>query len=686
MMASSKSQMNRIGHDKQRLLDLAEQVRQWIDDPEILPSSQRRGAQDRIEQIQDRIALIRRDIERERQLETTMQEMQKAIADGDTVRAYALRAGLLADYPGLARNPLLIEENLNITRAEQQKIGASLPVMATADPVPSTAASQVLLTKTAVDDEVDSDTVLPALYRGALYGISARDGRVLWRHWIGLPSLAAPARIPSATGDDFLVVDEQRHELLRVQSQDGQTQWRLPLQAPSLGLTVHGEFAWTSTADGKLWRVRWRDGNSQHVQFPQPLTTAPAVIDDRLYLPLQQSSLFELDVEDLQCRSVTYLGHARDSIVIPPVVVGDALLLIENGGTDFCWLTAVSRQPTDDGSLTPLGQRIRLSGQVHVPVQAFGNRAIVATDRGGVYVFEWEPGNAAEPVRMIASSVPSLDQPLDIFPLVDEDRLFLAGHRLVQLQLQAARGKLLNAWSYDDREWHVARPQVVRPTVLVTSTRKASSDGLLITALQIPVGSQDRPRPLWRTEVGQSPACPPLLDAERKALHVVARSGDLWQIGPAELSRGVVGNARRIPNTKGPVWETVSAADGSMTIAFAQSNNLARFQPTASGPSWSTLRFPVPHEELACVPVAVGEHYLICTVTGQIVLVDGKRGERLTLPFQPPLSPGERVTWLRPTVLDAAGRRDGGRHNRGTIMAATVAAAIQPVAPTCGGG
>ncbi len=639
--------------EKKSRLDQAARALQWIDDPEILPTSQRQAVQDGIDRTSDQVQLIRRDVRREESLQTALGAVRQALANQQVAEAYRLRDALLAEFPGLSQNAALGAELRAITLAEQKLIRPcpDAPPANTEEDRPA-AARRVVLADRQVQAAADTDQVLCLLARGAVYGLSARDGKFLWRRWVGHESQVWPDRVISSTDPDALVLDEQRHELLRLAHATGDLRWRLPLEGLAVGQVVYPDRVYVASDRGRLWQVQVESGAATCVEFPQPLATVPAYDAEsgQIYQLGQHSSLFVLDANDLSCKGSTYVGHAPGTVSVPPLVVGNALLICENIGPDASRLRAFSRTPNDDGSLPALGEPWRLEGQVHEPATLVGSRVAITTQRGATYVLEVD--SAGEPpLRQVASSASTDAESIQVFSVSQGDRLILAGSSLAEVQLQAARGSLVRRWFRDEGSVHLAAPQFVAPDILVEFTRPQDSDGVRAAALQVPLDG-DSVTPLWTMQLGQSPATHALVDRIHKNIVVIAENGLVWNVTSDAVAQGILDQRDDLGRQPTAVESVLEFPDGRMGLTLAdRSPALLVFDPSATSRRWSRLELAVPHPTLACSPVARGDRILVCTQDGPIYLVDSRTGKPLATPFQLPLAPKQQIAWVRPVPL-----------------------------------
>ncbi len=118
-----------------------------------------------------------------------------------------------------------------------------------------------------------------------LFAVDGQSGRILWRRWLGDPLMSMPAAAEgrvfsghiwpqASTGYGFTAMD----------ALTGRVLWQREMPHDVISApTTHGDSVYFATMDGRLWRLRQRDGRvlwRRHLRA----TTAPWVDGDRLLL------------------------------------------------------------------------------------------------------------------------------------------------------------------------------------------------------------------------------------------------------------------------------------------------------------------------------------------------------------------------------------------------------------------
>ena len=186
--------------------------------------------------------------------------------------------------------------------------------------------------------EVAGQTVVTAV-DGAVYGLEAASGKVLWRRFVGLDANPQAPSFPHAfstdRGSDVLVADtatttccgwkgarphplaaEHRRAVRRLSGDRGREH---------LGRHPRRQ------ADDRGGGLRRAVG---YTDLAQPLARAAGARHPRslAYQVADHTNVFIMSLDDDTCKNVAYLGHEPGTVLTPPVVVDDFLLVAINGG------------------------------------------------------------------------------------------------------------------------------------------------------------------------------------------------------------------------------------------------------------------------------------------------------------------------------------------------------------------
>ncbi len=297
-------------------------------------------------------------------LRDTLQTMNDASAAGEPKDAYAAHAAFVKAHPELAQNQRVIDAVSAAAAAEESLVkfvAESRPGLT--DEPESPVAAELAVAVPRVEAAAPAEGVAAFRLAGGLYGVSAKDGRLLWRRAVGSASVPLS---PTKIGNDWLTVDAKRKELVRLRGADGSLVWRAPLDDDLAQPVVAGDRVFCAGLSGKLHVVEADSGKTiGYVQFAQPLRTAPVVSADgkAIYLTGEHSSLYSLSADDYASLGVFYLGHAKGSIVAAPISVQGRVMLFENDGAETSSLHVLGVE--EKGAVDRRLKTQRLSGLVN---------------------------------------------------------------------------------------------------------------------------------------------------------------------------------------------------------------------------------------------------------------------------------------------------------------------------------
>ncbi|MBW8886103.1 MAG: PQQ-binding-like beta-propeller repeat protein, partial [Planctomycetia bacterium] len=90
------------------------------------------------------------------------------------------------------------------------------------------------------------------LIEGAVYGIDAQTGRIIWRRFVGYETTNQPLTVNSGGSSDVAVIEGRRHELLRLKGATGELVWRQKLSGEALGPVLAGNRILVTTHQGSV--------------------------------------------------------------------------------------------------------------------------------------------------------------------------------------------------------------------------------------------------------------------------------------------------------------------------------------------------------------------------------------------------------------------------------------------------
>ena len=665
----------------QELVDLAKKAMEFVDNPSYIPTSQRKTIENRLRAIDEDIQLAERNINRTKRLDEAVAAIRAAANAGNTVEAYQKRRDLLGEYPELGQDPKLLEAVKVITERERALVKAvEEPIESSTEDHPAPSNYQVALASRKGEGAAGSDKqVMFFLARGAVYGLQATTGKVLWRRFVGHETLTAPQPLSGQIGAHVIAVDSRRNELLRLNDQSGELVWRLPIGEPFSDPVIHGKNVLLATKSGHVISVDSESGQTlKHIAIPQELRVSPGTSKLRhLYQPGDHSNLYVLDEESLECKDVYYLGHKPGTIETPPVMALGHLFVAVNSGMDYCDLNILA---VDENGLSPEpAQEYRVKGHVTVTPIVTGGRVVVVTDLGAIHVLEVNTANPEKPVQpAVDELIGSFMTPLTGYPVLDGGRLFVGNDQFTKYEIQASRNKLLGHWIKNKRDIFVGPPQVIGDTVFHLR-RRADSPAYTAAAVHADDG-----KVLWEVDLA-TPASLLTVDLQKKMIHSISAGAELFEVTTDDFQVGIldqpaaaaIGAVRTVAFSEaipmaGVRWAFTSALDRKKMVVYDPKS------VSATGRLQARAIKAAGDANATAPPVYFDGGLLLPLDNGQVVLVDPETGDSQILPFQARVEGGTKVQWHRPAVIGSNGKEFVIADNRQKLYRVGIKAQGQP--------
>ncbi len=343
------------------------------------------------------------------------------------------------------------------------------------------------------------------------------------------------------------------------------------------------------------------------------------------------------------------------------------ILVAENPGTAFSLLHLLGPSPDRPDVLRRVVDPLRLEGRVVVPMIAFGQRVLVVTDRGRVYVFEVDPNNVRQPIRVAASAVSTIEGQAVSYPLLAESRLWIGDSQLTHFELQISRGQLVRKWLNSKGDLFLG-PLQLRGERLFHVRRRSGRLGATVAAMQVGASRSTRDGELlWETDLGVPPAGPPTINRAEQQIEVVNGNAALFAIDSSIIRAGRVDQATfALNDTARPALQAAVPLPESRIAYFSSppSERYVLFDSEAGSSPLRLLTLTLGGDTSAVEPGSLGGGLLVPVRSGRVLLLDPQTGQPAAEPFQPALAAGAQVQWHSPTVtkdgqdavlIDAAG-------------------------------
>lgn len=661
--------------------------------PVYSPGEVRQAQSTRLDSAQEKIDVVVRNLEQSAELSEDIAAMNAAVDDGEIARAYQIHADLIRLYPRLEHDPQLQSAVRAITAKLAKLVRVSDDVLdAKTDDHPTPLAADVALGSPQGDalQGVDGYFV-PLVIDGVLYVLSAKDGKLLWRRFIGGDSESVFA-MSDRPGADLLVADAERQELLRLSATDGKLVWRLPVGERFVFSPPSDDTIYVTVLAGRVIVVDGKTGSSKRqIQFPQRLAAGVAVDaqDDALVQMGEHANAYVLDRSSLACRAVHYLGHKAGTYQQTPIAAFGLLVAPHNVGLARSQLHVI-RFAGDTTADAVQSSTVPLPGRIATELLVGERRVITVNDRGAIRVFGMDLADKEKPLELVGETTGDL-QGDAVFAALADNTLILADRRLTAFNLPAADGPPTARWVKHNGDRFIVAPRVIGSYVFHARRREGEAGVTVAAAEYDPPRAAKAGEPIWQTVIAAgSPDQSLRASPDGASITAYCASGSIFTINVDGLGSTVNNAPITRPELPGRFEACLEltdsrnllvARDGIRRLLIDDANSVPRFTEARSDPSLPPLAAqPTPWHGGLLLPLAAG----------RVEFWTERSAPTPIYPFQPKLVVGEHFRWLPPLAIDdsrALLARDDGHiyivqiENQGaTHLAATTEAMLgQPL-------
>ena len=614
---------------------------EFIDNPLYLSGVTRKGetVSKFIANIENNRSAVSGLIDKEKSYSSTITKIKSLGQEKQTDQAFRTYIELTREYPDLAARKELRSTMRVISDAEQVLVTpVEANVEVSADDSTAGAGRSIVLASTS-GKPVNGlrGESLSALVDGAAYGFDAANGNVLWRKFVGLQTTFQPKPFDEET---VIVSDMLRFRVSRIRTDDGTVDWSAEIGERFHEPNFNEERVVVTTLSGKILLL---DGESGEMiggsQLPQA-TNAGALVGSRspvIYQTGSYSNLYAISTSTFDCQDVMYLGHARNSISVPPISWSGYLVIVKNGG-DFADLLVI--KPDESGLDLKMAQVINrvTDAPISTPIRNFGRGLFLFADNGDMRVLELNPGSETNPVSVrIKKRFETSGQ--NAYATFQGTKLWAAGRGLRRYRVQRNLGQLKDEEVVEPGDTFLSPPVLLDDKLFHVRRRLGSS---MVSASLVDAKSLE---PVWRTDFGGEIAG---VIPGRDGVDVVSNQGDIFRVGRANLESGVASS----PVIASEVIENLSfdnllksEAGGLIAVSGNKNNDLLSLE---SGSDKSRL-FKLglePGDAVSHPPILIDGKLVVASKRGQIAKIDAESGLVEGTPFLPPVAPGMTVPWM----------------------------------------
>jgi outer membrane protein assembly factor BamB len=448
---------------------LAAQVEALLDELPSLPKVEQ--MQEQIDQLRQRHTALAQQIARGRALADLLGQLQALLNENPTQEKIdqGLALAQAAGFDSVPQVRRLLDDARRQVRTSVRFVQSPLPPI-TPPPEPSLTslvvvpplAGQAALgteprTTEASGPRSGTPSVVYAVARGVVYGLSGSDGRLLWMTRVGLDGATLPVTVPSsAVGREMtLLLVEAGTALRAVDPTTGAVQWQQPLGGTAVGRPLLvGRRVYVAVRDqrpgraehGKLYEFSVIDGHRiGWLETGQALAGGITRHGNTglLFCPAESERVYVINVDHIepdgqrrpQCIEVLETAHPAGSLRSELVVAGAELHGGDSETPELSWPRYLLL-PQADGlntmklrcfALSPAQRQdppteIALPGWSWFTPHCDGERLALATDAGHLALLGInQPGNNDPPLFPLQptaapSAVQSAAQPFDTRP------------------------------------------------------------------------------------------------------------------------------------------------------------------------------------------------------------------------------------------------------------------------------
>ena len=584
--------------------------------------------------------------------------MDAALRKGDFLTCYQEYQRLEPDYGVRTRDPAKTERLARALELERQAIAftsLSKNPLATEASAPPGVTLTIAPRKGNASAADAKGRVVFASAAGYGCALDAAAGKVLWRRAVGFDDPIPPVTFDAQEGTRVLVADRRRRELALLDERSGTLIWRQQFDEPfEAAPLVKNTRVFMPTASGGILVLDRDTGRlAGRVALDAQELRTPLMCDNdgqRIYAVGGRFNLYVLSLDDLRCRSITWIGHAKGAVQTPPVQAGRYLVLLANDR--LAGSTMLVLGLSEDAGEARLLQEVRLDGWAFVPPAVRDSTVLVATDRGSVYAFAVRPPESGErePFLLLAHYDPPYELASRAYLLsTSASHVWVAGKGLRKYDFDRQKGSFTPGRDVLDRGFASGPLQSLAEAVFA-ARRPPNGDGIRVAAVR-----DDSGNIAWETALGETLCGSAMVREASGTLMAITRSGKAFFLSEQALSAGgflqdawrelepfkkIDARADVLVVRETTVWRPPVGA--SEILAWADPG-----PDVGSNPAW--LKLPAP---LGAPAAVFGDGLLIPGADGRIYWISPTSGKEMAQPFQDVIDAARPDVWRAPAVVD----------------------------------
>ncbi len=614
-------------------------------------------------------------IKKEEEYVTSKSSIERLTGEGKTDDAFAEFTRLVRIHPDLGARAELRELMAKVSTREIELVKPSNVELVVAKTVPPSPVSKQILTGSTVGATMEAmvSEVLPVLAEGSVYGVDSGNGKLLWRHFVGLQTTIQP-QWSDGERKSLVVCDEEKNAITSVDAMTGNVIWSTTIGQTFLSPKIAVDAAYVVTRTGIIIKLNLATGETiAAAQLPKGVSVPCEVADQapELYVVGDDSNLYILSSDDMKCTSAFYIGHFPGSVRIAPLV-WSGHVLVAVSGNDYCDLWVIRKN--DEGIWSRIQLvRVAKSGPVSIEPSRLGRLMVFTSDRGNISVLDINPADPENPIRTAVEDNFEVGRGIKNWSLAGGSSLWIAGNGVRRYKIQRATEQLEQVENGNPADVFLG-PLREKDDVLF-HLRRRNGSGLVGFSAVDALNLKEK----WRTDFGGPTAGKPFPMGQDLA--VLTSQGNLLRIDADAFEKGSATEMAKSSDidesylfNRQFVFEDGSAAwigpSGFRYVLYSPSD--------ANSVGLKSLQEPA--HLPACDPVAIGNDLIVPSSSGLILRIDPKTGQYAGSPLSPQaLAPGQTVTWNRPAKIGESRIVIGNGENRLMLLDVSSRDAIRQV-------
>lgn len=596
-----------------------------------------------------------------------VEKIKELTTAGETDKAFSEFTRLVRTYPDLGARTELRDTMAAVSKREVELVKSAEPdVDVIKGALPSAVVRQIL-TGSTVGSPIEAmrGEILPVLAEGAVWGVDAGTGKLVWRIPVGLETTLQPRWLNEDDRQTLLVSDQQRNLLMRVQGDTGVVEWTARIGQPFLSPRSSADAIFVTTRSGLVIKLAADTGNRiAAVQLPRRVSVTCELADQspELFVLGDDSNLYILSSESLACSSVFYLGHFPGTVEIAPQYWSGHLLVPVNG-SDFSDLVVL--RPAEEAGQWKRLQQFRLAnGRVTSEPTRLGRMMLFTSINGDIRILDINPAEPENPIRITSEEKFDVREGIRTWATAAGSDMWIAGRGIMSYRIQRATGLLERNKVANGGEIYLG-PLVKRDDVMFELRRRDSSGLVSVSAINAATLEK-----IWRTDfAGTAPGTP---FRTASGWGWINPLGNLMRLSEAGIAGGTIEEVSKASDIDEvfAFQQQIQFADGSVAC-LGPAGFTSLLSVNAAGDAATIRSLQSPAEKRAAPAIAMGTDLVIPTIDGQLTRVDPVTGRFAGSPFLPPLSPGQQVAWNAPALVSATGFVVGNGQNGLLLMDGT---------------